>query len=281
MIFRFKFAITKYQPDNFIEEIEIMIRQFVLPAAVAGTLLMGSAVQAANLVIDDYSDPGTAFEAFPGFSFCTSNSLGQCVYRNPVGGNHTSDVQTGLSVFGGSRSIDITPTTFANATFGVSTASSILTLANAGGVSSTSTVTYDASGSGLNINENSFGGFDSFDLSIPSADLGFDVTLELVSDLGGSNATGTLTLLDIGAGSNVPTTASFDFSDPAFAGVDFTDIDVVTLTLFGDADLDASLDQIGFIMSGITPDPTTPEPTTMLGLLAVGAFSFISRRRQK
>ncbi len=42
-----------------------------------------------------------------------------------------------------------------------------------------------------------------------------------------------------------------------------------------------SFNVIPYDFSGITPDPTIPEPTTMLGLLAVGAFSFVSRRRQK
>jgi hypothetical protein len=250
-----------------------MIKQFTIPLVIAGTLLAGSSVQASNLVIDNFSDSGVA-----GNLGCTFLGYGQCVFRQTPG--YPNDTQSGLSgVVGGSRQLSISGTTGQQSNFGiVAGGSGVASLANATGVASVSTLIYNAGGAGLNINENAFGGFKSFDLVIPSADLGLDATLTLTD---GSGTFANLTLLNIGAGSNISTTASFDLDNPVFAALNFTDIDSVRLDLFGDADLDASIDQIGFIMTPNIPGTTTPEPTTLLGLLAIGAYSFASRRRQK
>lgn len=250
-----------------------MIKRFALPVVIVSSLLAGTSVQASNLVLDDFSDPGVA-----GNAGCTFLGYGQCVFRQGAG--YPNDTQSGLSgVVGGSRQLSITGNNGQSSNFGiVPSASGIASLANASGVASVSTLIYNAGGAGLNINENAFGGFDSLDLGIPSADLGLDITLTLTD---GSGTVANLTLDNIGGGSNIPTTASFDFDNPAFAALNFADIDVVRVDMFGDSDLDASIDQITFIMTPNVPGTTTPEPTTLLGLLAVGAYGFVSRRRQK
>jgi hypothetical protein len=77
---------------------------------------------------------------------------------------------------------------------------------------------------------------------------------------------------------NLPATLELPFS--AFPGVDFTQVTSLVLELnpFNEGDMALSFFAVG---ADIQPPTGTPEPTTMLGLLAVGAMGFASRRRQK
>jgi hypothetical protein len=255
-----------------------MIRKFALPAVIAGTLLAGTSVQASTLIVDDYSDSGTAVDQ------CSSFLLGQCVYRNPsitypapinitIPGPRLTDTQSGLSnVEGGVRKLEMTPSSTANAQMGISPSLEALVLNNASGISSTGKVTYNAGGAGLNLDANAFG-FDSFIFQILAADSGFgnwSLNLELTSNLGvTSQQQQSSTLSNLNSSS---TTAFFDLS--AFDNIDFTDIDQVAFTLSGPAGFDVTIDQIKFTK-------VAPEPGTILGLLAFGTVGLVSRRRQK
>lgn len=77
---------------------------------------------------------------------------------------------------------------------------------------------------------------------------------------------------------NLPATIELPFS--AFPGVDFTQVTSLLLELnpFNEGDMALNLFAVG---ADVVPPTGTPEPTTMLGLLAVGAMGFASRRRQK
>jgi len=137
-------------------------------------------------------------------------------------------------------------------------------------------VTYDANEAFLNAN---FSAFDLFQFEILSADLNLDITLTLFSGLGGgSPQSGTEQLLNVGAGTNVATIATFDLTNVNFANLDLADIDRIVFTLDGPADVDAQIRLVQFNMSA---SGEIPEPSTVLLILSVGVLGGITSRKKK
>ncbi|PSF35732.1 hypothetical protein C7H19_15985 [Aphanothece hegewaldii CCALA 016] len=138
-----------------------------------------------------------------------------------------------------------------------------------------------ATGTGTNgITTINYGTFAATDFTMGGAD---SIMLGLVSaDLAGTNVTVTLNGIPktLGPFGTVPPPVGplvFDFDD--FAGLDETAVTSFSVTIDPPTAGDVTIDVIGTSGPGIPP--TTPEPTTMLGLLAVAAFGSSALKKKQ
>lgn len=222
-----------------------------LLAALALSLVGFAGSAKADLVID---------------SFATNPVI---ITQATVGGTNTS-IQTGIAttdVIGGTRNLKLTVTAgngTRQAVDEVDTTDSTFNISNAVGVTSTSTLLYDANGAGLGgIDLTAFGDGIAFD--VLQVDLNVSITITLVSQ---ANVVSTQTLPNLLEG--VATFSFTGFSVPAVA----TSVKSIQITFNtpNSADLTGSLLRVA----------TVPEPSSVfaLGMGAVMMGGFAIRRRR-
>ncbi len=235
-----------------------MKKQLIL-ATVGGTLLFATNAQAADLLIDNFDNTPQSIEL-------NTETTG-------------SDLVTGLApdAIGGSRNLSLTVDNIGFPGNGASLAVAppppddpfALTWNNDSLVSSMATVTWDANGSGLDAD---LTGQSGIRLDLFAVDLSAEIAFT-IEDSSGNTAELDLTGL-------TPGIVSFDFDNfTNIGGVDLTDIQVIEMMLDGPPSVDVTLDLLDF--PEITTNEPTPEPSTILGLVAVGGAGLLSRRRQK
>lgn len=250
-----------------------MIKKFVLPAAIAGSLLAGSAVQAASIVnlVDPLIDVQEAYINMP-----------EGVSQNPanpdvtVSGGLLNGVDRRMMLL----QVDIVEENNGNGSNSQVPVSNVVndgfSLSNDVMAASDATLNYGTSGSpepgdftpGFTPVDFTVGGADTFTLEVIRNDHSENEVQLTVNGFEVSRLPGVIPL----GGS--PVQLKLPFSD--FIGVDFTQVTSLALELNAVSEGDIAVRE--FATSGNT---STPEPATMLGLLAVGALGFASRRRQK
>ncbi|MGF1687607.1 PEP-CTERM sorting domain-containing protein [Photobacterium japonica] len=236
--------------------------KYGLYTAVAASMAFASQAQA-TMVIDDFSDPVL---------------LGNSVNDTTAGGGGVGSTFDSGTVLGGERDIFIELLSpgfnpLSGAVLAVSGGS--LTYEAGSGAIATGKIQYDGDDNDADVldadglgSEDLAANGNAFLLDVLDADFGFTFSIEVWSGAGGSSFKNEY----VAAGTNVPVTRSFAFSD--FTGVDFTDVSAIefvinTEGLAGQTSIDFTIDAF-----------KVPEPTSMalfgLGLMGLG----YTRRRK-
>ncbi len=237
-----------------------MIKKFALPVAIAGSLLAGSAVQAASIVnlVDHFQDAQEAFINMPNqgdneikpLDVTVSGGLLNGVSRSmeldvveDKGNKSNSRVPVApMMEYGFSLSNDVEQEVDATLDYG----------------------TFDAV-------DFTVGGANHFIFKIMTNDHEENLIALTINGITKTVENPDLPVLPFDS-NNVE--IKLPFSE--FDQVDFTQVTSLALKLDAVSEGDMAVSM--FATGGNT---STPEPATMLGLLAVGALGFASRRRQK
>ena len=230
-----------------------------IPAALAAAAALALALPAAANHVDFLGDDGTSFSL---------SSSGAAV----------SGTQTGSSgsLLGGTRVVTVEQDEgFAGSISATKTATGdVITVMNGDVAAGNLVLDYPG------ISNSDFDTlWDRIDVQIPAlfmssgiGDAEFDAFLTVESSAGTGTASSGRIEASVTGGSTV---LSFQFDDPAFAAVDFTDVDGVTL-LFDTAILGSD-----FSVGAITRESNAPVPEpTSLAVLGLGGLAALRRRRR-
>lgn len=220
----------------------------ILGLAIIAALSVGTANAALITAIDDFTTGGMAVSADGTSTVAASGALG------------------------GYRTVTMTKSGSLGATANVLTNPGIYAHSADAQTSAISTITWDANGAGLG-GLNWLTGFtnQTFDLDILSIDQGqVDLSLTIADLVGGLDS---FTLSGLGIGIQ-----SFYFS--AFTGIDFAQVNSLSLKVNGGLASDLTLNALG-VYGDVIPlrSASVPEPT-VLALLGVGLAVFGFTRRK-
>jgi len=191
----------------------------------------------------------------------------------PTTGND-NDTQTGSSMIGGVRRVDIlnVTTTGSGGNAQAEVASdnpdvldNALSYSNSDQVTSTLKLTYGGTG---NLLDADLSAEPFIDINLKSIDLATGMAVTLTSGMEGAGTSHTESDT-----ASAPGFFPFTLADYATAGVDLSDIDEIIVTVSGDPALDLSIDLIA--ATDVIPEPAT------LSLLGIGLLAAAYRRRKR
>ncbi len=214
------------------------MKKIISSVLVAGSMILASGVQAAS--VDDFDGASTLIIEADGSQNAT--------YTGAIGGTRTVSVAKS-GPLGASAGVLVPPGVYTHSADALTTATSV--------------ITWDANGTGLGGLDLAEGRvFSVFSFEILSIDQGnVDLTFTVKDTL---NAMASATLSGAGIGLQ---SLAFD----EFAGIDFTSIDFISLTINGGVASDLVLDNL----------KTVPAPTTVALILMGLAWFSINRKQQK
>ena len=206
-----------------------------------------------------------------------SNGVTNATFSLSTGAATVTDTQIGepADILGGSRAVSLTRNAgFSGAITAAKVAgTSFIDVQNATGAAGTLVLDYP----GIS-NSNFLSMWNAIAVDIPvlgnqfgDGEINLSVTVESSAGVGTAFADGT----GLAPGRiEDPGVFFFPFNDPDFAGVDFADVDGVTVTF------ETAIIGTDFQVASITRETIIPEPAT-LSLLAIGGAAMVLRRRRR
>ena len=231
-------------------------------------MLGSGSAQAASIVIDDFS-------------------IFQDVGLQPIGFFIPSSSQVGAdaSIIGGFRDIEAMGNAGVPLQTRITADNGVLDFANSVDTTGSGVITWDGDDDPTVVDPTGLGGIDLTNSGLWPLDR---ILVEIISaDLPGLELNFTIYDLDSNVSTlsrtftqaiTTPETATFLFDD--FSGTaDFTNVGAIKLELAGPTGIDAEIDSIQ-IGKDVSPKGT-PEPASILGLLAIGAVGAGSKLKRK
>lgn len=187
-----------------------------------------------------------------------------------------SEVVAANGILGGTREIDLVLTVTDDEAFASTNlfTNNNFSHSNNTGASSIASLTYDAGGAGLGLNLFQFG--DRFAIDLTDIDLTTQFEVFVVDSEG---ETASISSGDV----STPGDILFSFDD--FVGADLSSVDAVGLISQGGLNVDIDLDAFRIAGNPTIPDvpqnfvATTPESSTILGLLFASTLGLLIRRQ--